>query len=350
MQQFIGCDAHKRFSVFVAVDERGNATQPVRIEHLRERYAHFLNQLPPGSEIAIESTGHWYWLVDEMERAGHRVHLANPMEAKKRMGKTHKTDALDAKGLAILLRNGTLPESWIPPGALRDQRELLRTRMALRDLRSSLKHRIHAAVDRYGLHTDSISDLFGTKGREYLAACLTEFPRETARMVEVQLCALDELAAHIEPIEQRIHTEIAPTPEVQLLLSVPGVGEILAPVIGLEIGDVNRFPRAENLASYAGLVPRVFSSGGHTRLGGISRFVNQYLKWAFVEAANCAVRLKTNRDSHVGRLYQRLLAKRGHGRAIVAVARHLAEASYWILRKQQPYRAPQQNRTSSRNG
>ena len=79
------------------------------------------------------------WMVDEMEKAGHRPHLANPTEAKKRMGKTNKTDALDAKGLAILLHNGTLPESWIPPGELRDRRELLRTRMALRDLRTSLK-------------------------------------------------------------------------------------------------------------------------------------------------------------------------------------------------------------------
>jgi transposase len=266
------------------------------------------------------------------------------------MGKTNKTDALDAKGLAILLRNGTLRESWIPPGGLRDQRELLRTRMALRDLRSSLKHRIHAAVDRYGLHTDTITDLFGSKGRDYLTSRLLEFPPEIARMVQVQLNALDELAAHIETIEQRIHTEIAPTAEVQLLLSVPGVGQILAPVIAMEIGDVDRFPRAENLASYAGLVPRVFSSGGHTRLGGISRFVNQYLKWAFVEAANCAVRLKAHRHSHVGYLYQRLLVKRGHGRAIVAVARHLAEASYWILQKQEPYRAPHSKRISSRNG
>ena len=134
MQQFIGCDAHKRFSVFVAVDERGSASKPVRVEHAREDFAQFLNQLPERSEIAVESTGHWYWLVDEMERAGHRVHLANPMEAKKRMGKTNKTDALDAKGLAILLRNGTLPESWIPPGPLRDQRELLRTRMSTTQL------------------------------------------------------------------------------------------------------------------------------------------------------------------------------------------------------------------------
>ena len=96
----------------------------------------YLDTLPTGTEIAIESTGHWYWIVDLMEQAGHHPHLANALEAKKRMGKTHKTDALDAKGLAILLRCGTLPESWIPPGELRDQRELLRTRMALRDLRN----------------------------------------------------------------------------------------------------------------------------------------------------------------------------------------------------------------------
>ncbi len=216
--------------------------------------------------------------------------------------------------------------------------------MALRDLRSGLKHRIHAAVDRYGLHTDSISDLFGSKGREYLASRLPEFPPETGRMIQVQLSALDQLTAHIDSVEERIRTEIALSVEVQLLRTIPGVGEILAPVIALEIGNIHRFPRAANLASYAGLVPRVFSSGGRTRLGGISRFVNQYLKWAFVEAANCAVRRKAHRDSHVWHLYQRLLLKRGHGRAVVAVARHLAEASYWILRKQESYRAPQPKR------
>ena len=163
MQTFLGCDAHKHYSVFVAVDERGKATQPIRIEHNVAAYQRYLDTLPNGTEIAIESTGNWYWIVDLMEQAGHRPHLANPSEAKKRMGKTHKTDALDAKGLAILLRYGTLPESWIPPGELRDQRELLRTRMALRDLRTSLKHRIHSAIDRYGLNATGIADLFGSR-------------------------------------------------------------------------------------------------------------------------------------------------------------------------------------------
>ena len=132
----IGCDAHKQFSVFVTIDGKGKTSPAVRVEHNRQEYIDYLHSLPPASEIALEATGHWYWMVDEMEKAGHHPHLANPTEAKKRMGKTNKTDALDAKGLAILLHNGTLPESWIPPGELRDRRELLRTRMALRDLRS----------------------------------------------------------------------------------------------------------------------------------------------------------------------------------------------------------------------
>lgn len=180
MQPVIGCDAHKHFSVFVSIAQHGKASRPVRVDHDRELYCEFLLNLPEGSEIALEATGHWYWIVDAMEEAGHHPHLANPTEAKKRMGKTNKTDALDAKGLAILLHNGTLPESWIPPGGLRDRRELLRTRMALRDLRTSLKHRIHAGVDRYGMQANAISDLFGTKGRAYLKDILNALPPETA--------------------------------------------------------------------------------------------------------------------------------------------------------------------------
>ena len=217
MPAVIGCDAHKQFSVFVEINGKGKTSPAVRVEHDRQQYIDFLHTLPPGSEIALEATGHWYWMVDEMERAGHRPHLANPLEAKKRMGKTNKTDALDAKGLAILLHNGTLPESWIPPGELRDRRELLRTRMALRDLRSSLKHRIHAAVDRYGLQAAGISDLFGVKGRVYIDATLDKLPRDMAAMIRVQLTSLDQLEAQIEEIEDRITVALKPSPEVRLL-------------------------------------------------------------------------------------------------------------------------------------
>jgi len=212
--------------------------------------------------------------------------------------------------------------------------------MALRDLRSQLKHRIHAAVDRYGLQAHGVSDLFGMKGRVYLDRVLDLLPPHTAAMIQMQLASLDQLEAQMEAIEERIAAVLQPSPEVRLLRTVPGVGAILGPLVWLEIGNIDRFPRAENLASYAGLVPRIIASGGRIRHGGTCRNVNQYLKWGFIEAATCAVRLKLHGDAHIGRLYHRLQPAKGHGRAVVAVARHLAEASFWVLRKQQPYKAP----------
>jgi len=152
MEQFIGCDAHKKYSVFVAVNERGEASPAIRVVHDREQYRQFLEGLPAGSQIALEAGGHYYWMVDEMEAAGHQPRLVHPLEAKKRMGKTSKkTDQVDAHGLGILLRNGTLPEVWIPPSGLRDQRESLRLRMFLVQQRTRLKNRIQGALARYNI-------------------------------------------------------------------------------------------------------------------------------------------------------------------------------------------------------
>ena len=133
----------------------------------------------------------------------------------------------------------------------------------------------------------------------------------------------------------------APCTETTLLKSLPGVADILAVVIWNEVGTIERFSRAEQLASYCGLVAREHSSGGKIRFGAIRRDVNVYLKWAFIEAANSAV-LNAERCGydHVTRLYQRLKPRRGHGKAKVAVARHLAEAAFWMLKKGETYREP----------
>jgi hypothetical protein len=115
MKQFIGCDAHKKYSVFVAVNERGEASQEVRVGHDREQYRQYLERLTAGSHIALEASGHYYWMVDEMEAAGHYPRLTHPLEAKKRMGKTgKKTDRLDANGLGILHATGPCPKSRFP--------------------------------------------------------------------------------------------------------------------------------------------------------------------------------------------------------------------------------------------
>ena len=118
---------------------------------------------------------------------------------------------------------------------------------------------------------------------------------------------------------------------------MPGVGFTLGVVILTAVGDVRRFPDAEHLATYAGTTPRIHSSGGKTRFGRTRPDVNHYLKWAFREAAEacCQHRERPHwKHRHVSRLYARVRHRKDHARAIGAVARHLAEATYWILTKE----------------
>jgi transposase len=295
--------------------------------HDQEGFRAYLAGLPPLSPIAVESTGSWYWLFDEMERAGHIPILTHPARAKLMMGHTNKTDKLDAEGLAILLRNGTLPSVWVPPPELRDQRELPRMRLEMVHYRTSLKNRIHATFAKYNIGFNECSDAFSNKGRQLMETRIEALPPETGRAVRQELELLDQ------------------TPEMKLLMTMPGVGCILAIIIALEIGSIDRFAGPEKLASYAGTVPRVNSSGGKTRYGKVRGDVNRYLKWAFIEAANAVmVSQAKHPERFTVKLYQRLREKKGHGRAIVAVAHHLAESAYWILKKQTPYLDPgQQN-------
>jgi transposase len=344
MEQFIGCDAHKKFSVFVVVNEKGQAGPAVRVEHDRQSYREYLAQLPANSIIAIEASGHYSWVVDEMERAGHSPRLANPLEAKRCMGLSHKTDKLDARGLAVLLRNGTLPEVWIPPGQLRDQRELLRLRLFLVRLRMQVKNRIHGTLARHNVQVAG-SDVFSGRARFRMEQQLAELPTHSREAIVDELAVLDFLEIQIEAAEQRLQAIMAATAEADLLRTLPCVGKILSMVMLLEIGRVERFPSAAHLASYAGLVPRVRSSGGHTRMGQVCGNVNRNLKWALVEAGNLiAVNQRRLAGTHAVRLYQRVRRSKNHQKAVVAVARHLAEAAYWVLTRQEVYREPRTTR------
>ena len=203
MNQFIGCDAHKRFSVFIAMNEEGVYGKAIRVGHERERMRTFLEDLPAGSRIALETSGSYYWLVEEMERAGHQPELAHALTAKRRMEGRHKTDERDARGLAMLLRNGTLPRVWIPPAELRDQRELLRLRMSLVELRSELKNRIHGTLLRYNIQLTA-ADAYGGKGREELERRLPELPAWTRQSVLRELETVDHLERQIEDCEKSL--------------------------------------------------------------------------------------------------------------------------------------------------
>jgi transposase len=257
------------------------------------------------------------------------------------MGSVNKSDKLDAKGMNRLQRTGTLPTVWIPPSSVRDARELPRTRMVLSKQRTQLKNRVHATLGKYGFVVEGVSDAFGKRGREILTELMAKLPPHTEQALGRVLDQLDHVCENLQWIEEKMIEVFAPCPQTLWLKSLPGVGDILAVVIWTEIGTIERFSRAEQLASYCGLVARENSSGGKFRFGPVRRDVNVYLKWAFVEAANSSV---LNRErcgyDHISRLYERIKARRGHGKAKVAVARHLSEASFWMLKKGEPYREP----------
>ena len=263
------------------------------------------------------------------------------------MGQLDKTDKLDAGGLATLLRNGTLPEVWIAPREVRDQRELLRLRMTLVGMETRLKNRVHAILAKYALRLE-VADIFTQKGRRLVLEHLPDLPEETRQVVGQHLELLESTERQKKVTEQRLKTIVHQREDVDLLRTLPGVGWILATVLAFEIGDIQRFDRAPELASYAGTVPRVYSSGGKTRYGRVHPDVNRYLKWALVEAGNLIV-MRQHRlgDIHAVRLYARLRARKGHAKAVTAVARHLAEAAFWVLKRKQPYKEPEGCRVSS---
>lgn len=348
MGEYIAFDSHKRYTWVERREVGTERSRQYRVEHAPGAIRQALAGCAPGTAVAIEATANWYWITDEIEQAQCVPQLVHPRKAKLMMGQINKTDRLDTQGLNLLQRNGTLPTVWIPPGPLRELRELTRTRVVLVAQRTRWKNRITATLAKWGLPASEYSDAYGKAARQELETRLDRLPEQTRWATRQMLVQLDVLNEQIRAFEKRLGELVEVTPEMQGLMTLPGVGVILASTIALEIGEVGRFLSAERLASYSGTTPRVHSSGDRTRYGRTRPDVNRYLKWAFAEAANSvAVHHRRHPERHVSELYRRLRARKGHAKAVGAVARHLAEAAFHVLQRQQPYRDPatEQGRT-----
>jgi transposase len=233
MREYIGCDSHQKYSAFVRVNESFQAGAAERVENDRATIRQYLRRLPAGSAVAVEASGGWYWLVDEIEAAGLIAKLTDPKEAKQRMRGRNKSDEIDARGLADLLYDERLPEVWIPPAELRDLRGLLRTRLSMRRVTTSLKNRISAAIRRYGLREDECSDLFAGTGRVHLSSYVGWLPLQTRFAAQEEWALLDETEKRIKRLEQRIADRIGKVGWVRMLKSLPGVGDILGATLWL---------------------------------------------------------------------------------------------------------------------
>jgi transposase len=202
--EYIAFDAHKHYTLASVARADGHVVREERIAHDRGALHEFLRGRERGAPVAVETVGNWYWIVDEIEAAGCRPKLVHARKAKLMMGAINKTDRLDARGLNLLQRNGTLPTVWIPPGELRDQRELPRTRMVLVRQRAQLKNRIHATLAKYALHDIPVADLFGVRGRALLRERLTRLPAHTAYATARLLAQVEQLTGEVDAFEDRL--------------------------------------------------------------------------------------------------------------------------------------------------
>lgn len=324
--RFCGIDLHSNNSFIVIIDEQDRVVYSQRhansLPAILEALSAYQDKL---SDIAIESTFNWYWLVDGLQERGYRVHLVNTTAVKQYEGLKHRGDESDAKHLAHLLRLGLLPEGHIMPKAKRALRDLARKRMQLVQQRSVQILSIESAMQRYTGSRASSNTI-----KRLTLDDLAQLPLHASEILGLQsnLAIMQALQSQIDCIEQELACYCRNEPGYRLLKSTVGIGDVLATVILLETGDIDRFASVGNYVSYCRCVGSAHLSNGKKKGEGNTKNGNRYLAWAYVEAANFAVRY----CEPAKKFYQKKKAKRNGIVAIKAVAHKLARACYHMLK------------------
>ena len=329
--KYSGIDLHSNNSVVTVTDDTDRVVAERRLPNDLAKIVGFL--LPWRDELAgvvVESTYNWYWLVDGLQEAGFEVKLANTGAIKKYDGLKHSGDEADARQLAHLLRLGILSTGTILPPKHRATRDLARKRMQL--VRSRTSHIL--AIENI-LARQRGATINSNAIKRLTAADVNQMglPEDVALAVQSNLAVVTTLGAQIELLEKRLQERLGERPEYALLTSVPGIGRILAAIILLETGPIERFRAVGNYASYARCVDSQHLSNGKKKGEGNVKNGNKYLVWAFVEAANFALRF----NAEAKRFYERKKARTNNVVATKALAHKLARACFHILKERTPF-------------
>jgi transposase len=331
MVLYAGIDLHSNNNVVVVQDSDDNVVGRRRLPNDLRTVCDWLE--PYREELAgvvVESTYNWYWLVDGLAEHGHRLHLANTVALQQYDGLKYRDDTSDARWLAKLLRLGQLPEGHIYPRTERAIRDLLRKRSQLvRQATMNLLsiQNLFARNRGQGISANRVKQLT-------LAAVSAAFEdANVALAIQSNVRVLDCLQEQISVVEQAVHGQVKLRRGYQKLLTVPGIGKVLALTIMLETGDINRFPTVGRYVSYSRLVGSSYVSNRKRKGTGNAKNGNAYLCWAFIEAANFAIR----HSESIRRYYQRKLARTKRIVALKAVAHKLGRACYHIIKEEMPF-------------
>lgn len=331
MKLYAGVDLHSNNNYLGIIDQKDKRVYkkklPNELPAVLEELEAYRGEL---EGVVVESTFNWYWLVDGLMDNGYRVHLANPCAIKQYDGLKHSDDTRESFHLAHLLKLGILPEGYIYPKEERPVRDLLRKRSLL------VRHKTAHILSFQNL----ISRNLGIKmdGNEVARLHEEDVEKifEEKHLVlsgKANIAAMQFLVEKIKEIEKAVVRVARLRREYKKLLTVPGIGKILALTIMFETGDINRFSQVGNYASYCRCVRSTRLSNGRQKGAGNRKNGNKYLSWAYVEAANVAVWSYP----YIKRYYQKKMAKTNKIVAIKTVAHKLARASYYVMKNQEAF-------------
>ena len=327
--KIIGCDLHARQQTLAMLDTETGEIVNLTLTHEGDHVREFYSKFPRPVRVGIEATGSMQWFLNLMEELGIECQVGHPANIRAAEPRKQKHDRRDADLILKLLVENRFPSIWLPSKELLDLRGLLLHRHQWVRMRTRVQNALQAIALANGLRRGP--SLWSHSGQEKLAS-LSLAPHTAHRRSELQaLYAKFEM--EIEKLNQRVEEQAWERPTALRLMTHPGVGPITALATDVFLGDPTRFVDGKALASYVGIIPREYSSGGRQRLGGLTKQGNPLLRFLWCEAAIHAVR----KDPELQRFYRRKLFQKGLGKARVAAARKLGIRLWILLRDQIDY-------------
>lgn len=323
----VGCDFHPSWEQVAWLDTETGETGEQKLVHANGEAQEFYRRLPGPALVGLEATGNCHWLQDLLAEMGHEVWIGDAAKIRASYVRRQKTDKRDAAHILKLLVEGRFPRLWVPDREQRDLRQLLIHRHKLVEIRARVKNGLQHLALNQGMQKKQ--RLWSAVGQQ----ALRELPLApwAGRRREDLFGLLAALDRQIAPLDRAVVEAAQQNRQARLLMSQPGVGPITALAFVLTLGDVSRFARGKQVASYLGLIPCEHSSAGHQRLGAITKQGNRFMRMLLVEAAQSAVRY----DPEFRREYQHRCHSKPKNVAKVAAARKLAVRLYWMLRTHQ---------------
>ncbi len=297
--------------------------------------------MPRDSKVAIEACFYWYPVCDFLEERGIEMVLSHPSKTRIIAEAKIKTDKVDSKNLAKLLRADFLPESYIPSKEIRENKELLRLRVQLGKDRTVVKNRIHAVLAKSGVK-HKFTDLFGVRGRIFLKEI--DIPKLQRIALDVSMRQLESVDNEVEFVQKQIAIIAREDGDIIILMTIPGIDYYGARIIKNEIGEIERFPGYKELCSFAGLVPRVHQSANTRGEGHITKEGNALLRWILIQAVHQVVRY----PGELRKFYMKLKKQKGTKIAVVATARKLLRIIYCMLSRKENYKFERKALTESK--